>query len=67
MLEVRMLTLREFLSSCKRLIKQIDNPEPDEMWRSVKITLLGIGVIGVIGFVIKFIATMLQSTSIGGT
>lgn len=53
--------IRNFASSCRRLIKLIERPERRELWLSVKISLLGIGIIGIIAFVIKFIATILQT------
>ena len=59
-----MMSIKSFLASCSRLIKLIDRPERKEIWRSVKITLIGIGIIGVIGFVVKFVSTMLQATSV---
>jgi len=55
------LGIRNFASSCRRLIKLIERPERRELWLSVKISLLGIGIIGIIAFVIKFIATILQT------
>ncbi len=60
-----MLSLRNFLSSCKRVMQLIKKPDKDELSLSVKINLIGIGILGVIGFIIKFISTILQATSIG--
>ncbi|UCH02228.1 MAG: protein translocase SEC61 complex subunit gamma [Candidatus Bathyarchaeota archaeon] len=58
------LDLKKFISSSKRLIKLIDKPRREELWQSIKISLLGIAIIGTIAFVIKFIATMLQATAV---
>ncbi|MCL2173422.1 MAG: protein translocase SEC61 complex subunit gamma [Candidatus Bathyarchaeota archaeon] len=34
-------------------------PGRDELWLSIKISVLGIGVVGLIGFAIKYIASAL--------
>ncbi|MCW4039998.1 MAG: protein translocase SEC61 complex subunit gamma [Candidatus Bathyarchaeota archaeon] len=59
------MPIRSFLSSCRRLIRLIGRPSFDELWSYIKIGLMGIGIIGVIGFIVKFIATMLQATPSG--
>ncbi len=51
--------LRSFIESSARLIKLIGRPERKDLWASMKISLLGLGVLGVLGFIIKFIASML--------
>jgi protein translocase SEC61 complex gamma subunit len=35
-------------------------PARDELWLSIKITILGIVAIGVVGFIIKFISANIQ-------
>jgi len=57
--------LRSFLSSANRLLKLAKKPGRDELWLSIKICLLGVIVIGVLGFVIKLISGILQNW--GGT
>jgi len=57
--------LRSFLSSASRLMKLAKKPGRDELWLSIKICLLGVIVIGVLGFVIKLISGILQNW--GGT
>ncbi|UCH37423.1 MAG: preprotein translocase subunit SecE [Candidatus Bathyarchaeota archaeon] len=52
---------RSFLSSCSRLIKLIGRPKTDDLWASIRISLVGLAILGVLGFIIKFIATMLQA------
>jgi protein translocase SEC61 complex gamma subunit len=49
--------LRDWLSQAARTLKLSSKPDRDELWLSTKITLLGMGAIGLIGFVIKLIAT----------
>jgi protein translocase SEC61 complex gamma subunit len=46
-------------------MKLAKKPGRDELWLSIKICLLGIIVIGVLGFVIKLISGILQNW--GGT
>ncbi len=57
------LGLRSFLKSCSRLLRLAKKPGRSELWLSIRICLLGILVIGVIGFVIKFIAAALTQFS----
>jgi len=57
--------LRSFLQSASRLLKLAMKPGRSELWLSIKICFLGIIVLGVIGFVIKLIGTVL--TGPGGS
>jgi len=57
------LGIREFLTSFKRLTRIITKPSRQEIWVSIKIGVIGIAIVGAIGFIIKFLATMLQSTA----
>ena len=52
--------LREFLTQCARTIKLAVKPGRSELWLSVKICLLGIGAVGLIGFVIKLLSAAIQ-------
>jgi len=45
--------------SIGRLIKLIKRPSRDDFLTSTKITALGIGILGVIGFIIKFMSAIL--------
>ncbi|MCJ7609485.1 protein translocase SEC61 complex subunit gamma [Candidatus Bathyarchaeota archaeon] len=45
--------------SVGRLIKLIKRPTREEFVISTKITILGIGILGVIGFIIKFMSAIL--------
>jgi protein translocase SEC61 complex gamma subunit len=53
--------IRSWLSQAARTLKLAIKPGRDELWLSIKISVLGIGVVGIIGFVIK-----LLSYAIGG-
>ena len=49
--------LRSFLSQCARTLKLAVKPGRSELWLSIKICFLGIGVVGLIGFVIKLLTS----------
>jgi protein translocase SEC61 complex gamma subunit len=58
------MTLRSFLSQCARTLKLAVKPGRSELWLSIKICFIGICAIGLIGFVIKLLSSVLQP---GGT
>jgi len=51
--------LRSFLQSSIRLLKLAVKPGRSELWLSIKICFLGILVLGLIGFVIKLVGSVL--------
>ena len=51
--------IRSFLSQCARTLKLATKPGRSELWLSIKISLLGIGAIGLIGFVIRLLSSVL--------
>jgi protein translocase SEC61 complex gamma subunit len=53
--------IKSWLIQAGRTLKLAVKPGREELWLSIKISLLGIGVVGLIGFVIK-----LLSYAIGG-
>jgi protein translocase SEC61 complex gamma subunit len=52
--------LRSFLAQAARTLKLAVKPGRSEVWLSVKICFMGIGLIGIIGFVIKLLSSVLQ-------
>jgi protein translocase SEC61 complex gamma subunit len=52
--------VRSFLSQCARTLKLAVKPGKSELWLSMKICFLGMGAIGLIGFVIKLLSAVLQ-------
>jgi len=58
-----MSSIRSFLSSARRLLRLATKPGRSELWLSIKICFLGTALVGVIGFVIKLIATTLGAHS----
>ncbi len=53
------MSLKGFVSSIGRLIKLIRRPTRDDFTTSIKITILGVGILGIIGFLIKFMSSIL--------
>ncbi len=50
----------DFIESAKRLLVTINKPDWKTYSLSVKIVLLGIGVLGAIGYIIRLMAVVLQ-------
>lgn len=55
--------IRSWLSQAARTLKLASKPDREELWLSIKISALGIGVIGLIGFVIKLVASFILNTT----
>jgi len=49
--------LKSFLEQCTRTLKLAVKPDKDELWLSIKICFLGIGAVGLIGFIIKLLTS----------
>jgi protein translocase SEC61 complex gamma subunit len=49
--------LRSFLEQCSRTLKLAVKPNKGELWLSIKICFLGIGAVGLIGFIIKLLTS----------
>jgi protein translocase SEC61 complex gamma subunit len=59
--------LRSWLSQAAKTLKLATKPGREELWLSIKISLLGIGAVGLIGFLIRFIASVLNPGSTPST
>jgi protein translocase SEC61 complex gamma subunit len=59
--------LRSWLSQAARTLKLAVKPGRTELWLSIKISLLGIGAVGLVGFVIKFISLAVGGATATGT
>jgi protein translocase SEC61 complex gamma subunit len=53
--------VKDWLTQAARTLRLAVKPGREELWLSIKISLLGIGAVGLIGFVIK-----LLSYAVGG-
>jgi protein translocase SEC61 complex gamma subunit len=52
--------IKSWLTQATRTLKLATKPGREELWLSIKISLLGIGAIGLIGFVIKLLTWALN-------
>ena len=52
--------LRSWLSQAAKTLKLATKPGKEELWLSIKISLLGIGAIGLVGFLIKFLSSVIN-------
>ncbi|HIE14949.1 TPA: protein translocase SEC61 complex subunit gamma [Candidatus Bathyarchaeota archaeon] len=57
---------KSFLESCNRLLHLAKKPGKEELWLSIKICVLGVSLIGTIGFIIKILSLMLSTGLFGG-
>ncbi len=48
--------VKSWLQQAGRTLKLAVKPGREELWLSIKISLLGIGAVGLIGFVIKLLS-----------
>ncbi len=60
------MNMSEFLTNLKRILKLVKKPSWDELWLSIKISALGIILVGVIGYIIMIIATAITGSITGG-
>jgi protein translocase SEC61 complex gamma subunit len=59
--------LRSFLDQCARTLKLAVKPGRSELWLSVKICVLGMSAVGLVGFVVKLLSSILQPGTTTGT
>jgi preprotein translocase subunit Sss1 len=57
--------IRSWLSQAARTLKLAVKPGRSELWLSIKISLLGIGVVGLVGFVIRLLSFAAGGVSSG--
>jgi protein translocase SEC61 complex gamma subunit len=48
--------IKSWLQQAARTLKLAVKPGREEVWLSIKISLLGIGAVGLIGFIIKLLS-----------
>ena len=54
---------KEFTQSASRLLRTLTRPDWKTYWTSAKIVLLGIGLLGGIGFVIRILSVTLNPSA----
>ena len=52
--------IRSWLSQASKTLTLATKPGREELWLSVKISLLGIGAVGLVGFLIKLVSSVLN-------
>ena len=55
----------DFIESAKRLLVTINKPDWKTFSLSLKIVLLGVGLLGAIGYIIRLIAVVVQPVPVG--
>ena len=43
----------EFIGSARRLLHVASKPSREELWILIKVSLLGVGIVGAIGYVVR--------------
>jgi len=59
------MDIRSWLSQAARALKLAVKPGRSELWLSIKISALGIGVVGVVGCIIKLLSFALGGATAG--
>jgi protein translocase SEC61 complex gamma subunit len=57
--------IRSFLSQCARTLKLATKPGRTELWLSIKISFIGIGAVGLVGFLIRILAFAMGGPTAG--
>jgi protein translocase SEC61 complex gamma subunit len=52
--------IRSWLSQASKTLKLATKPGRDELWLSIKVTFLGMGAVGLIGYLIKLVSSVLN-------
>lgn len=52
--------LREFFRNASHTLKLCKKSDWEEFWLYLKLVLLGIGIVGTIGFIIQFISALIR-------
>jgi len=53
LLKGQTLKFGEFIGSARRLLRVATKPGRDELWLLIKVTLLGVAIVGVIGYIVR--------------
>ncbi|MFQ5999127.1 MAG: protein translocase SEC61 complex subunit gamma [Candidatus Bathyarchaeia archaeon] len=56
------MEIRGFFSSAYRLIRSATKPDREEFWLLFRVVLLGVVVVGAIGFVIRYVFALIGLT-----
>lgn len=50
----------QYFSGLRRLLNLADKPGREELWLSIKISMLGLSIVGVIAFFVQLIYALIQ-------
>jgi len=53
------MKLASFVKSCMRMLRLSVKPSRREFWLSVKISIISVGAVGIVGFIVRLIASLL--------
>jgi protein translocase SEC61 complex gamma subunit len=59
--------IKSWITQAGRTLKLAIKPGREELWLSIKISLLGIGIVGIIGYIIKLLSWALGSSAASST
>lgn len=51
---------RSFMQEAAKIVRLSRKPDQNEIWLSVKIVFLGVGILGIYGYIIMLIANLLS-------
>ena len=54
------MPLFQRFSGVRRLLRLADKPGREELWLSIKISLLGMTIVGVIAFIVQLVYALIQ-------
>ena len=57
--------IKSWLTQAGRTLKLASKPGREELWLSIKVSLLGIGLIGAVGYIIKLLSWAIGSPASG--
>lgn len=55
--------IRSFFASASRLLKSASKPQWKTLWSSIKVCILGVAVLGGIGFLVRMISATIQGAA----
>jgi len=54
------MPILQYFSGLRRLLRLADKPGREELWQSLKISLLGLSIVGVIAFFVQLVYALIQ-------
>jgi len=54
------MPIPQHFSGLRRLLRLADKPGREELWQSLKISMLGLSIVGVIAFFVQLVYALIQ-------